>query len=69
MSQEIYTRCSGDNCPKRETCRRFIPFLNKLKVFHFATVPYDHARGKCNFYDYDEDNDELPNQLNIVSGN
>jgi hypothetical protein len=43
-----YTLCSGEGCPIKEDCGRYLPGLDKTKVNHFSPVPYKD--GKCSFY-------------------
>jgi hypothetical protein len=63
--RKTYTLCDHEGCPLKRSCARYLEDLDRTMVYHFATMPYDVRRGKCGFYENDND---LLNELNIVSG-
>jgi hypothetical protein len=62
--RKTYTLCEGTDCPLRDKCARYLPDLDKRTTIHFAPVPYQKEKDKCNFYEPDDD---ILNELNIVS--
>lgn len=43
-----YVLCSGEGCPLKDDCGRYLPDMDKTKVNHFDPIPY--RNGGCNFY-------------------
>jgi hypothetical protein len=67
MDNKRTTLCSGENCPIRETCAFYCPTMDKRKTDHWGVVPYNHQKGKCNFF-LKKDDDSF-NELNKISCN
>jgi hypothetical protein len=43
------TKCTGDECPLKETCYRYTAKESRYQSF-FANVPYDNAKKECEEY-------------------
>lgn len=41
------SKCDGDRCPIKETCKRFLVTNDSLKL---SKVPYNHVQQTCFFY-------------------
>jgi hypothetical protein len=44
------SKCSGKDCPLKESCYRYTCKSNKLWQSHFSYVPYDKDKKECNMY-------------------
>jgi len=44
------TKCSGDNCPIKETCYRFTAVDSKWLQSYFEKIPYNHERKICDYF-------------------
>ncbi len=47
------TRCSGDDCPKKESCLRFTAAVHGRQDF-FTPPPYDTTTANCTYYINDQ---------------
>lgn len=43
------TMCTGDGCPMKETCRRYLSTPSQFGQSYFMGVPVDKD-GKCQYY-------------------
>ena len=44
------TMCSGNNCPIKHDCYRFVATPDKYMQAIFTTVPYDKKEQTCTHY-------------------
>lgn len=42
------TMCKGDDCPKKETCYRYMAIPNEYRQAYFMTIPYHND--DCNHF-------------------
>lgn len=61
-----HLRCIGGNCPKKESCWRYLPFMDKTKTWHLDPVPYRVKNKDCFYYTHDP-TDELIKKVNTNS--
>ena len=44
------SKCEGTNCPKKDTCYRFLAKENEYWQAYFVDVPYDRKISACEYY-------------------
>jgi hypothetical protein len=42
--------CSGDKCPLKENCYRFLAEPSEFRQSYFMTPPYNHQTKECEYF-------------------
>jgi hypothetical protein len=42
--------CSGEKCPLKENCYRFLATPNEFRQSYFMNPPYDHQTKECDHF-------------------
>jgi hypothetical protein len=53
--------CIGTDCPIADTCAFYCPTMDLSKTKHKGVVPYNHEKGKCNFWEEKEEDEPIKN--------
>ena len=43
------TKCSGEGCPLKNECYRFLAIANQYQQSYFTTVPYNQETKECEY--------------------
>ena len=43
--------CEGTGCPIKDKCAFWNESMDKSKTVHWGLIPYNHERGKCNYFE------------------
>lgn len=44
------TKCSGSNCPLKDTCFRYTAKASDFRQSYFTELPYDFEKQECSVY-------------------
>ena len=44
------TMCEGNNCPLKETCKRYLSLVNQYSQSYYMEIPYDFEKEECDQY-------------------
>jgi hypothetical protein len=42
--------CSGEKCPLKENCYRFLAIPNEFRQSYFMNPPYNHQTNECEYF-------------------